>query len=118
MRWPFAYLLTCIIVNYCKVSSGIKVSAKKLSSGLKACAKKLFSGLKACGKKLSSRGVMCAKLSAFSDSWISGKVFVQHLKWKILGPTFCSTFNILSGHALQSDDNNATQLVFDGSKGF
>ena len=34
---------------------------------------------------------------------------VQHLKW---------TFNILSGHALQSDDNNATQLVFDGSKGF
>ena len=94
MRWPFAYLLTCIIVNYCKVSSGIKVSAKKLSSGLKACAKKLFSGLKACGKKLSSRGVMCAKLSAFSDSWISGKVFVQHFKWKILGPTFCSTFKV------------------------
>ena len=81
---------------------------------------------------------MCAKLSAFSDSWISGKVFVQHLKWKILGPTFCSTFkvgtwtmstghvvqhlkwtfNILSGITLQSDDNNATQLVFDGSKGF
>ena len=83
MRWSLAYLLTCIS----KLLQGIKWIKK-------VCAKKLLSGLKACAKKLSRRGVMCAKLSAFSDSWISGKVFVQHLKWKILGPTFCSTFKV------------------------